>query len=110
MARRFQAKVTLLHVIRTPHLWQRDLVSEELSALVDISPVWTGVHDEISFARLGWQLVLCAVDLRFASRVGRSPRRSVWLPIQHAAELMVGRLRSSAAAIIREAPCPVVRV
>jgi hypothetical protein len=64
MARRFQAKLTLLHVIRTLHLWQRDLVSEEFSALVDLSPVWTDVHDEISFARLGWQSVLCAVDLR----------------------------------------------
>jgi nucleotide-binding universal stress UspA family protein len=27
-------------------------------------PVWTDVHDEVSFARLGCQAVTCAVDLR----------------------------------------------
>ena len=262
MARQFHANVTLLHVIRTPRIWQGNLVSEELSALVDIPPlrnerqvaldsylkdefrdvedverivsfgeparvitqrahndrsqlimmptyghgpfrrlllgsitakvlhdaecpVWTDVHDEISFARLGCQSVLCAVELReemvsairWAAAYAASCRAELALmhaipalaaparpselhfcgfliesarafiadlqqqagtsaavciqggqvagavrmaAVQHAAELMVigqgchhetlGRLRSSAAAIIREAPCPVVRV
>ena len=36
MARQFHAKVTLLHVIRTPRVWQGDLVSGELEALIDM--------------------------------------------------------------------------
>ena len=262
MARQFHAKVTLLHVIRTPRVWQGDLVSWELEALIDLPqlmkerqvtlntwlrnefedvadierivshgepartiteharnvrsdlimmpthgygpfrrlllgsitakvlhdaecPVWTDVHDEISFARLGCQSVICAVDLReemvsaiqwaaayaasfragltlmhaipalagpprpsethFRSYLMESARAYVadlqqragtsaqvciqggriaqavrTVALESAAELVVigqgcihetlGRLRSNAYAIIRESPCPVVRV
>jgi nucleotide-binding universal stress UspA family protein len=262
MARQFRAKVTLLHVIRSPHIWQGDLVSGELEALIDMPqlikerqvtlnawlrneledvadierivshgepartitehahkgrlhlimmpthgygpfrrmllgsitakvlhdaecPVWTDVHDEISFARLGCQSVICAVDLReemvsaiqWAAAYAASCRAGLTLihaiptlagpaqpseirfrgyliasareyiadlqrragtsaevciqggriaqavrtvALESAAELVVigqgcihetlGRLRSHAYAIIRESPCPVVRV
>jgi nucleotide-binding universal stress UspA family protein len=262
MARQFHAKVTLLHVIRTPGAWRGDLASGELEALIDLPqlinerqvalnaylrneledvadverivshgeparvitehahnershlvmmpthgygpfrrmllgsitakvlhdaecPVWTDVHDEISFARLGCQSVICAVDLReemvaaiqWAAAYAASCRAELTLmhaipalagparpteirfrnylmgsareyiadlqrqagtsaevciqggriapavraiALQSAAELVVigqgcihetlGRLRSNAYAIIRESPCPVVRV
>ena len=258
-ASQFHAKVTLLHVIRTPRVWQGDPVNGELGARIDIPqlrnerqvaldaylkddfrdladverivsfgeparviverahndrshlimmpthgygpfrrlllgsitakvlhdaecPVWTDVHDEISFSRLRCQSVLCAVDLRkdmvsairwaaayaascragltlmhaIAALAGNTPPAEMHLltesahesiahlqkqagtaalvciqgggiaqavrttALQYAAELIVigqgrirerlGRLRSSASAIIREAPCPVVRV
>ena len=262
MARQFHAKVTLLHVIRTPRVWRGDLASEGLEALIEMPqlinerqvrlntylrnefedvadierivsqgeparvitehvrnershlvmmpthgygpfrrmllgsitakvlhdaecPVWTDVHDEISFARLGCQSVICAVDLReemvsaiqWAAAYAASCRAALTLmhaipaiagparpseirfrsylmesardyiadlqrqagtsaevciqggriapavrtiALQSAAELVVigqgcihetlGRLRSNAYAIIRESPCPVVRV
>ncbi|MBZ5593916.1 MAG: universal stress protein [Acidobacteriia bacterium] len=262
VAKKFHAKVTLLHVIRTPRVWYGDLPPEELQALIDIRelikdrqvtlnaclqdefrdvadierivergeparviaeharkdrahlimmpthgygpfrrmllgsitakvlhdaecPVWTDVHDEISFARLGCQSVICAVDLReemvsaiqwaaafaasfgadltlvhaipalagparpsetrFRSYLVESAREYIadlqqragtaaavciqggriaqavrTAAVQSAAELVVigqgcihetlGRLRSNAYAIIRESPCPVVRV
>ena len=262
VARKFDAKITLLHVIRTPRVWYGDLPPEELQALIDIErlirdrqvmlsaylqqefrdlpdverivdrgepahaiaeharkdrahlimmpthgygpfrrmllgsitakvlhdaecPVWTDVHDELSFARLGCQSVICAVDLRdemvsalqwasaFAAAYGAELTLVHAIPalagparpsemrfrsylvdsareyiadlqqrartaapvciqagkiaqavnaaaVQRAAELVVigqgcihetlGRLRSNAYAIIRESPCPVVRV
>jgi nucleotide-binding universal stress UspA family protein len=262
MARQFHAKVTLLHVVRTPRVWQGDLVSGQLEPLIDMPqlikerqatlnawlrnefedvadierivchgeparviaghahnershlimmpthgygpfrrlllgsitakvlhdaecPVWTDVHDEISFARLGCQSVICAVDLReemvsaiqWAAEYAASCRAALTLmhaipalagparpseirfrsylmesarayiadlqqragtsahvciqgdriaqavrsvALESAAELVVigqgcihetlGRLRSNAYAIIRESPCPVVRV
>ena len=148
-------------------------------------PVWTDVHDEVSFARLGCQSVICAVDLReemvsaiqWAAAYAASFRAGLTLmhaipalagtarpsefrfrdylmasarefiadlqlragtsaqvciqggriaaavrkvALESAAELVVigqgcihetlGRLRSNAYAIIRESPCPVVRV
>jgi nucleotide-binding universal stress UspA family protein len=262
VAKKFHAKVTLLHVIRTPRIWYGELPSEELQTIVDIHemaqnrkemlesylreemkdipdierivrcgeparmiveraqrdhahlimmpthgygpfrrmllgsitakvlhdaacPVWTDVHNEISFARLGCKAVICAVDLRqemvsaiqwatafaafcgaeltlmhaipalagparpsemrFRSYMVESAREYIAdlqlragtaatvciqggpiaetvhdAAMQSAAELVVigqgcihealGRLRTNAYAIIRESPCPVVRV
>lgn len=148
-------------------------------------PVWTDVHDEMSFARLGCQAVMCAVDLRseavasmqWAAAFAESHKAELtlmhaipaldgpappgevrfraWLheyardyitdlqvkagitakvcieggkiaetvrqaALHHAADLVVigqgclhetlGRLRSNAYAIVRQSPCPVVRV
>ena len=141
IARHFDAKLTVLHVLQIPPVWYGDLAAAELELLVDIEqlkkerqhtldaylrselqnvskleklvengdpahviteyarkehmdlimmpthghgpfrrlllgsvtakvlhdaqcPVWTDVHDEMSFARLGCQEVMCAVDLR----------------------------------------------
>jgi nucleotide-binding universal stress UspA family protein len=262
LARQFKAKVTVLHVMKTPRVWYGDLAPAEIEPLMDIQelmkqrravldgylqqefqdvaavervvakgdpahmiteyarkerthlimmpthgygpfrrlllgsvtakvlhdaecPVWTDVHDEMSFARLGCQSVVCAVDLReesvaaiqwaaaFAAaqhaelslvhaipamagptrpseerfrnyllesarayiaelqrkagteaevciRGGKIAEAVRHAALEHAAEVVVigqgclhetlGRLRSSAYAIIRESPCPVVRV
>ena len=140
IARHFEAKLMVLHVLQIPPVWYGDLAAAELELLVDIEqiknerrhtldaylrselqnvsklerlvengdpahviteyarkehmdlimmpthghgpfrrlllgsvtakvlhdaqcPVWTDVHDEMSFARLGCQEVMCAVDL-----------------------------------------------
>ena len=36
VARKFNAKITLLHVVRTPRVWYGDLPPEELQAFIDI--------------------------------------------------------------------------
>jgi nucleotide-binding universal stress UspA family protein len=148
-------------------------------------PVWTDVHDEMSFARLGCQAIMCAVDLRpeavasmqWAAAFAESRKAELTLmhaipaldgpappgevrfrahlneyareyitglqrktgitakvcieggkiaetvrnaAVHHAADLVVigqgclhetlGGLRSNAYSIIRQSPCPVVRV
>ncbi len=262
IARHFDAKLTVLHVLQIPPVWFSELASSELELLVDTEqlekeqqhtldaylrselqnvskleklvdngdpahviteyarkehmdlimmpthghgpfrrlllgsvtakvlhgahcPVWTDVHDEVSFVRLGCQAVMCAVDLRseavasmqWAAEFAESHKAELTLmhaipaldgptpagevrfraylteyareyitglqrkagitakvcieggkiaetvrkaAVHHAADLVVigqgclhetlGGLRSNAYSIIRQSPCPVVRV
>lgn len=111
MAREFKARITLVHVVASPDPRTQEyyLAPEWRGYLIDAAGTEiekiqqrVGTHGEVDLETGDISKVVCSAAGRLQADLLVIGRGS--------AEGVLGRLRTHAYAIIREAPCPVVSV